>query len=307
MSDRVQPREERREERREEHAWWARIALPAAGFTVVGFLALIAWLLLRPGVDRLEPITTVNEAGDTIVYSGRVRDAVARARIIEALNSVPARAEDTVGRVGGSDSARIAAAAVARAARQAAVDELARLYADPVDPEAVVAALNRAIIDFQPGSADLPADAAGFIQAAAEVIQRTPEGTTIVVVGHTEAGMEARNAAGQAKGGTAEVALAEQRAQAVVGAVVEAGAEAGRLRAETREGDSSDATDGSEGGIPKRRIFFAVAEAAEIEPAADSLDDPARSQSDSVPGDAPESPADVSSGSSPEPSEGSSD
>jgi outer membrane protein OmpA-like peptidoglycan-associated protein len=293
---------------REERAWWTRIALPAAGVTVAGLVAVVAWLLLRPEGDPLEPIRTVNEAGDTIVYSGRVRDAVARARIVEALNSVAARPEDTAADGSVGDSARLAAAA--RDARQAAVDELARLYEDPADPEDVVAALNLAIIDFAAGAAELPRDAAGFIQGAAEGIQRLPDETVIVVAGYM---VEAEGSAlddEETDLAIAEADLAGRRARAVVDALVDAGADAERLRAEAREGappgstDESDGADGAANGSAGRRVFFELAEVPEEVPAEVPEDgDPDERQSDSLPEPAPESSLedslDASSGAAP--------
>ncbi|MFW6089359.1 MAG: OmpA family protein, partial [Gemmatimonadota bacterium] len=232
---------------RDGRAGWTRVALPAAGFTVLGLVALVAWLVVRPDEDRLEPIRTVNQAGDTIVYSGRVRDAVARARIVEALNSPAAHTEDSVEAEG--DSA--ARAAAARDARQAAVDELARLYADPADPDAVVTALNLAILDFEPEAADLPADAAGFIQGAAEVIERVSDGTVIAVTGY---------------GDTAEASdtvLAARRASVVVDALVEAGADRDRLRAEVGEGEPPEHPTGAADAGPTGQIRFELAERAE--------------------------------------------
>lgn len=286
---------------RKGRAWWTRIALPAAGVTVAGLVAVVAWLLLRSEGDLLEPIRTVNEAGDTIVYSGRVRDAVARARIVEALNSVAARPEDTAADASVGDSARLAAAA--RDARQAAVDELARLYEDPADPEDVVAALNLAIIDFAAGAAELPPDAAGFIQGAAEAIQRLPDGTVIVVAGYMVEAERSVLDDEETDLAIAEAELAGRRAGAVVDALVDAGADAERLRAEAREGtppestgEAAGAADGSAGG----RIFFELAEVPEELP---EDGDPDERQSDSLHEPAPESPLedspDPSSGASP--------
>lgn len=189
----------------------------------VGAAAVGAWLLLRPG-GGLDRIVTVDAAGDTVVYSGDVRDAVARARIVEAFNSVAAT--DSAAEPVNADSTRRAAAA--RSARQAAVDALARLYADPVPPDTILDALNLAILDFEPGTAKLPADAAGFLQAAAEVIQRAPDGTVFVV------------AADAASGGDpeADLVLAEARARVVVTALEQAGVDSERLRAETRDEES---------------------------------------------------------------------
>ncbi len=251
---------------REGGAWWTRIALPIAGFTVFGLVALVGWLLVRPDAERLEPIRTVNQAGDTIVYSGRVRDAVARARIVEALNSTAVRAEDTASAGSAGDSARHAAAA--RDARQAAVDELARLYADPADPESVVTALNLAIVDFEVEAADLPADAAGFIQGAAEAIQRVPDGTVIAVAGYPDAAE------------VPDTALAGRRARVVVEALVEAGASTDRLRAEARDGEPPDHATGVADDGPTGQIRFELAERPEEVSLNDEANEP---QSDALP------------------------
>lgn len=269
---------------REKRVWWTRVALAVAGLTVFGLVALVAWLLVRPGEDRLEPIRTVNQAGDTIVYSGRVRDAVARARIVEALNSTAARAEDTSGAGSVGDSARRAVAA--RDARQAAVDELARLYADPADPEAVVAAMNLAIIDFEADATDLPTDAAGFIQGAAEVIQRVPDGTVIAVAGYADAA------------GTPDTALAGRRARVVVDALVEAGANADRLRAEARGGAPPDhATEAADDG-PTGQIRFELAERAVEDAAAGDAEEADEAQSDALPDSVPDVPLELPADSS---------
>lgn len=268
---------------REPRAWWIRIALPVAGFTVFGLVALVGWLLVRSDEVRLEPIRTVNQAGDTIVYSGRVRDAVARARIVEALNSTAARAEDTPGAGSAGDSARHASAG--RDARQAAVDELARLYADPADAEAVVAALNLAVIDFRAEGADLPTDAAGFIQGAAEAIQRVPDGTVIAVAGYADAAE------------APDTALAARRAGVVVEALVDAGADAHRLRAEARDGEPPNrAADAADDG-PSGHIRFELAERVEEGAADDGADEP---QSDSLPDSIPETPLELPTDSSSE-------
>ncbi|MGD8496872.1 MAG: OmpA family protein [Gemmatimonadales bacterium] len=187
----------------------------------VAVVALAGWLLLRPG-GGLDRIVTVDAAGDTVVYSGDVRDAVARARIVEAFNSVAARA-DSAEAPANPDSTRRAAAA--RSARQVAIDALARLYVAPVPADTVLDALNLAILDFEPGTAKLPADAGGFVQAAAEVIRRTPDGTVIAVVGDADSGGDP----------DANHALAEARARVVVTALERAGVSPDKLRTDVRE------------------------------------------------------------------------
>jgi outer membrane protein OmpA-like peptidoglycan-associated protein len=199
---------------------------PITWIAIAGIVAVAsgAWLLLRPG-GGLDRIVTIDAAGDTVIYSGDVRDAVARARIVEAFNSVAASADSAAPPVN-TDSTRRASAA--RRARQAAVDALARLYADPVPPDTILDALNLAILDFEPSTARLPADAAGFLQAAAEVIQRAPDGTVFVVAADASSGGDSE----------ADRVLAEARARVVITALEQAGVDSRRLRAEVREGES---------------------------------------------------------------------
>lgn len=216
---------------------------------VAGIVAVAvgAWLLLRPG-GGLDRIVTIDAAGDTVVYSGDVRDAVARARIVEAFNSVAA-STDSAAPPMNTDSTRRASAA--RRARQAAVDALARLYADPVPPDTILDALNLAILDFEPGTARLPADAAGFLQAAAEVIQRAPDGIVFVVVADAASGGDSE----------ADRVLAEARARVVITALEQAGVDSRRLRAEVREDESEARQIG--------HIVFRLAESGDETEAAD--------------------------------------
>lgn len=69
-----------------------RPALLVLAWLMVPALALAAWLFVRPIIPAAEndgepPVLEVNNDGDTVTYAGRVRDEVARATIIEALNS----------------------------------------------------------------------------------------------------------------------------------------------------------------------------------------------------------------------------
>ena len=232
----------------------------AGGVLAVVAAAAVAWVLLRPDPDGLREVVTVDAAGDTLVYSGPVRDAIARARIVEAFNSVAVQAPDTAApseKTPESDEpipSRPDSAAIAdslerddagRSAREAAVDALARLYAEEVEPEAMLSALNLAILDFPSGSATLPTDAAGFIQAAAEVIQRAPDTFVLVVAGHADRGSDA----------AADLALSEERAAAVREALVRAGVNEERLRA---EGHGRERTRG-DGRPGDGHIFFELA------------------------------------------------
>lgn len=213
----------------------------AAG-ALIASLVIAGWLVIGSDEDGLEDVVTVDAAGDTLVYSGPVRDAIARARIIEAFNSVAVAEAD-------SDSAATAPAEpiegdaarrveAARSAREAAIDALARLYVEPVEPEALLEALNLAIVDFEPGSADVPRDAAAFLRAAAETAGRTRDHVVVVVEGHAAGGESAE----------ADLALSLARARAVADALVAAGFDSDRVRAEGL-GSGRDPDDGrAEGG-----------------------------------------------------------
>lgn len=244
---------------------WNRLRTWSA-LAAVAALAVVGWLLLRPG-GGLDRIVTVDAAGDTVVYSGDVRDAVARARIVEAFNSVAARA-DSSERPANPDSTRRAAAA--RSARQVAVDALARLYVAPVPADTVLDALNLAILDFEPGTAKLPADAGGFLQAAAEVIRRTPDEALFVVVGDADSGGDPE----------ANHALAEARARVVVTALERAGVSTEKLRTAVRE----------PGGETRQigHIVFRLGTAADAADARDAAP-PTDTESDQATGESPAS------------------
>lgn len=249
----------------------------AGGVLAVVAAAAVAWTLLRPDPDGLREVVTVDAAGDTLVYSGPVRDAIARARIVEAFNSVAVPAPDTMPPSGEEPDAsettpsRPDSAAIAdslgrddagRSAREAAVDALARLYAEDVEPEAMLSALNLAILDFPPGGAALPTDAAGFIQAAAEVIQRAPDTFVLVVAGHADRGADA----------AADLALSDERARAVRDALVRAGVDEDRLRA---EGHGRERTRG-DGRPGEGHIFFELTpreDEPEVEAGEDGTED----------------------------------
>jgi len=245
----------------EDRLRWQRPLAWIAAVTVAGTAAISAWLVLRGGPDRLDEVVTVDAAGDTLVYSGPVRDAIARAQIIEAFNSVAAPAADTGGAPSEPDSVRDRAAAEAREARRAAIDALARLYGDAPDPDAIIAALDLAIIDFPEGSARLPTDAAGFIQSAAEVIERAPEGAVFLVAGHaTDGATEAE-----------DLALSDERARAVVSALVGAGVHPERLRL---EGHGSRTPD-EDAVAENRQIVFRLLARGEQEEAESAAEDDA--------------------------------
>lgn len=194
-----------------------RRVLLAVGVVVGG---IAGWMLLRDGPPGLGRVVTVDAAGDTLVYSGSVRDAIARDRIVEAFNSVAVPRTDSADAAPGENDG--GTTADARGARQAAIDELARLYSRSVDPAALLGALNVAIIEFEPGEAALPEETTGFIRAAAETIERAPPGTVVIVVGYANGGGDPAD----------DLALSVARATAVATALTHAGLSEERLRVE---------------------------------------------------------------------------
>lgn len=256
---------------------------------LAAFVGLV-WLIASPEEDGLREVVTVDAAGDTLVYSGPVRDAIARARIVEAFNSVPApepavepdrAVERDPGRLepDGGDPGRGDASAdsvdAARLAREAAVDALARLYTDEVEPGAILSALGLAILDFAPGEATLPHDALPFVRSAAGVLDRAPEDIVLVVVGYAVDGPDEDQ----------NVELSERRARAVVDALVRAGLEEERVRAEGRGSEGS----GGEGRSEDGSITFELEERPDSE-AIDEAEESPAGEPDSVP------PADIESG-----------
>ncbi|MDZ7653403.1 MAG: OmpA family protein [Burkholderiaceae bacterium] len=134
-------------------------------------------------------------------------------------------------------------------ANTAALAALAALRPDAAT-EQVIGALNLAAINFATGSSDLPATARPLLAAAARVLAALPAGTRIVIQGHTDN----RGAI------DANLALSNQRAEAVRAALVTRGVPAERL-ATAAHGDTqpvaSNATD--EGRFRNRRIEYSLA------------------------------------------------
>ena len=110
-------------------------------------------------------------------------------------------------------------------------------------------ALNLEIINFSTGSATIPEYSTAFLNKAAEVIKMSPSGMTIEIGGHTDNTGEA----------AANLALSQQRADAVKNYLVQQGVQGTQLTAkgygDTRPIASND-TD--EGRFRNRRIEFAA-------------------------------------------------
>jgi outer membrane protein OmpA-like peptidoglycan-associated protein len=140
----------------------------------------------------------------------------------------------------------------AAATRQANAAALATLRALPAQPPlvAVLAALNRSVVNFASGSDAIPDDAIELLQQAAATIARLPAGTPIVVTGHTDnVGEPATNRQ-----------LALRRAEAVRAALIRYGAPVAALRARGMGDTQPVAGNDSEAGrFRNRRIEFSAA------------------------------------------------
>jgi outer membrane protein OmpA-like peptidoglycan-associated protein len=140
------------------------------------------------------------------------------------------------------------AAAAARQANDAALAALRALPARP-EVEQALAALNAAVINFDSGSDAVPAATQPLLDEAARVIASLPEGTRIVVTGHTDG----------VGNPTANLALSERRAAAVRAALQARGVPA-VLEAEGVGGSRPLADNGTDNGrFRNRRIEFSAA------------------------------------------------
>lgn len=116
---------------------------------------------------------------------------------------------------------RAEALGTANARATTALAALDSLEPGEIRPEDLVAALNLSVIDFESGSAAIPASASGVIRGAARALRLAPPGMRIAVAGHTDAAGDS----------AADLTLSEERANSVVKALVAEGVEPGMLTA----------------------------------------------------------------------------
>ena len=113
----------------------------------------------------------------------------------------------------------------------------------------LVGALNLAIINFPTGSADIPSANSDLLRQAAEKIKALPAGTVIEIGGHTD------NTGDPA----ANVALSQQRADAVRNALIQDGVDASMLVAKGYGATAPVSDNGSAiGRFRNRRIEYSV-------------------------------------------------
>ncbi len=195
-----------------------------AAAAVLAVLAAFFWM--RAPAGTVDPERTLSNNDGRITYSGGVRDGDTR-------TSIPL-----------SD----AAADVPRVAGDQALSAIGTSGSSTGE---LVEAMNLAIINFQSGSAELPADTLAIIEKSAEAIRGAPLGATIEIGGHTDnIGDPASN-----------LALSQARADVVKGALVNAGVP--ELMLTTKGyGDTRPraANDTEFGRFQNRRIEYTVVE-----------------------------------------------
>ena len=140
------------------------------------------------------------------------------------------------------------AAEAVRAANSKATTVLASLPGK-VAGDSLVQAMNLSIINFAPGSADVPGESGDVIRQSAEALKRAPGGTKVEIQGHTD---NTGDMAGNMR-------LSQARAEAVKGAFIAAGVN-GAMLTTVGYGDTKPrATNDTEfGRFQNRRIEYAL-------------------------------------------------
>jgi OmpA-OmpF porin, OOP family len=111
----------------------------------------------------------------------------------------------------------------------------------------LIGILNQSVINFPTGSAQVPAASMGVLQDAAAQIKQLPPGTVLEVAGYTD------NAGDQA----ANLALSQQRADAVRNALIQAGVSPSMLEAKGYgSANPASSNDNEAGRVNNRRIEY---------------------------------------------------
>jgi OOP family OmpA-OmpF porin len=115
--------------------------------------------------------------------------------------------------------------------------------------------LNKSVINFPTGSADIPAAARTLLQQAAASFKQLPAGTVIEISGHTDNTGDAN----------ANVTLSQARAESVKDALAQAGVNAGMLVAKGYGAAQPVASnDTAEGRLQNRRIAYQVIKSSTV-------------------------------------------
>jgi len=142
-----------------------------------------------------------------------------------------------------------AAAEAVQAANGRALSALGAIGTTGGSPEALVDAMNLAIINFPSGSAELPSDSMEIIRRAADALKHAAPGSTIEIGGHTDNTGSSRS----------NMSLSQARAEAVKAALVAVGVPPSTLAAKGYGDTRPRATNNTEyGRFQNRRIEYVV-------------------------------------------------
>ena len=146
-------------------------------------------------------------------------------------------------------SLRDAAVEASRAANDKALSALRAIGTSGANPDAIVQAMNLAVINFSSGGAEIAPDSLEVIRTSADAIKRAPAGSKVEIRGHTDNTGDPANS----------MRLSQMRADAVRSALVSDGVPPERLTARGY-GDTQPraSNDSGYGRFQNRRIEYSV-------------------------------------------------